>query len=271
MEGKLINNENDLKEACRICNQLNAVMFSAKVLNKYLVNYYHCSNCGFLQTENAYWLEESYKEPINITDTGILARNISLSKYTAVIINLFFKKTGQFLDYAGGYGIFTRLMRDKGYDFLWEDVYTQNLLARGFESRGDETIELLTAFEVFEHLPDPLMGIENMLLKSRNIFFSTELVPSPVPISGNWWYYAFEHGQHVSLYSKKTLQFIADKYSLNYYTNGKNIHLFSGKKINKFLWYLLMNFNISILQFIIKRGVRSKIVSDMNLMINRQN
>ncbi len=38
-----------------------------------------------------------------------------------------------FLDYAGGYGVFTRLMRDIGFDFYWHDPYTQNLFANGFE------------------------------------------------------------------------------------------------------------------------------------------
>jgi len=35
---------------------------------------------------------------------------------------------GIFLDYAAGYGLFVRLMRDAGYNFRWSDLYCQNLL-----------------------------------------------------------------------------------------------------------------------------------------------
>ena len=255
---------------CKICSYDNPVLFSARVLSKYSIDYYYCSNCGFIQTEEPFWLEESYKDAINLSDTGILSRNISLSKYTSVIINLFFNRNKKFLDYAGGYGIFTRLMRDKGFDFLWTDIYAKNLLSRGFESAGNEQLELLTAFEVLEHLSDPLKEIENMLTKSRNILFSTELVPIPVPAPENWWYYAFEHGQHISFYSTATLQYIAKKYSLYYYTNGKNLHLFTEKKINKILWSTLILLNISLLQFILCKGMKSKTVSDMKMMINQE-
>jgi hypothetical protein len=91
------------------------------ILNKYDIKYYHCVNCGFLQTEESYWLNEAYDESINISDTGIMSRNIHLSKITTLILYFFFDKNNKFLDFAGGYGIFTRLMRDIGFDFYWSD------------------------------------------------------------------------------------------------------------------------------------------------------
>jgi len=39
---------------------------------------------------------------------------------------------GIFLDYAAGYGLFVRLMRDAGYNFRWSDLYCQNLFVRGW-------------------------------------------------------------------------------------------------------------------------------------------
>lgn len=65
---------------CKICNNKSNYIFKAKLLNKYDVKYYHCSNCGFLQTEEPYWLEEAYNKSINISDTGIMSRNLFLSQ-----------------------------------------------------------------------------------------------------------------------------------------------------------------------------------------------
>jgi hypothetical protein len=50
-----------------------------------------------------------------------MQRNINLSKMVATILLLFFDFRRKFLDYAGGYGVFVRLMRDIGFDFYWYD------------------------------------------------------------------------------------------------------------------------------------------------------
>ena len=59
-----------------------------------------------------------------------------------------------------------------------------------------------------------------MLKLSNTIIFSTEILPMPVPKPDDWWYYAFEHGQHISFYSLRTLEFLADKFDLNLYTSA---------------------------------------------------
>jgi Methyltransferase domain len=226
---------------CKICNKETELKFSYKVLHKYDVKYYYCRECSFLFTEEPYWLEESYKSPINVIDTGILDRNLYFGKVVSSIIFFFFNKIGRFLDYAGGYGIFTRLMRDYGYDFYWSDKYSDNLMARGFEldTSAQKDFEAITVFEVFEHLLDPIDEIERMLSFSNNIFFSTTLLPAAIPKPNDWWYYGFNHGQHISFYSRKTLYIIARRFDLNYYSYGE-IHLFTKKKINRIVFSTLV-------------------------------
>ena len=121
---------------CKICNNKSNYIFKAQLLNKYDVKYYHCSNCGFLQTEDPYWLEEAYNNSITTSDTGIMSRNLYLSQLSTLILYYFFDKNAKYLDYAGGYGIFVRLMRDIGFDFYWYDKYSKNLLVRGFEYKN---------------------------------------------------------------------------------------------------------------------------------------
>lgn len=251
---------------CKICKKENNSLFTAKILNKYKVQYYYCEKCGFLQTEEPYWLDEAYRESINISDTGMMSRNLNLAKNTTNVINIFFDRSAKFLDFAGGYGIFTRLMRDIGFDFYWNDKYSENLVARKFEYASNENYELLTSFESFEHFDNPIDEIENMLKISKNIFFSTELFYGKPPTTSEWGYYGLNHGQHISFYSLNTLHFIANKYNLNLYSNGKTIHLMTEKKLNNLLFKLVLKLNRLGLFHITRRLNRSKTLSDWNML-----
>ena len=245
---------------CKICSSQTKNIFDATILKKHNVNYFYCDTCGFLQTEEPYWLEEAYQDAINIYDTGILRRSVNLSKLVAIVIYFLFDKKAKFLDYAGGYGILTRLMRDIGLDFYWNDPYSQNLTARGFAYKDDEKgVELITTFESFEHFSDPLIDIERMLKISNNIMFSTNLLPDPVPKPDEWWYYATGHGQHISFYSSKTLKYIGNKYNLN-------VHLLTDKKINKYCYDLLLLTVYAGLQNLLKINLKSKTISDFSFV-----
>lgn len=256
---------------CKICNNSVQSIFYAKILNKYDTRYFLCASCGFLYVENPYWLDEAYNRPINITDTGIIDRNCHLSKLTSVMLYYFFDRNGKYLDYAGGYGIFTRLMRDKGFDFLWSDLYTTNLFARGFEYADTDNIELITSFESFEHFVDPVEEIQKMLKISQSILFTTELLPAPLPKPGDWYYYGLEHGQHISFYTEKTLQFIADKYNLNLYSNHHYFHLLTPKKINERSFSFLLKHHKN--YFIckpIRKNMKSRTIDDLDYLVALQ-
>ena len=167
------------KPICRVCKSTVSKIFSSNVLKKYSVEYFQCSRCEYIQTENPYWLEEAYNSPINVSDTGMIMRNLWCRNVAATTIFFLFDYKGKFLDYGGGYGVFVRMMRAVGFDFYWQDKYTENLFAPGFEFAKPEklTIDLLTCFEAFEHFVDPLAEFENLLSISRNILLSSEFVP----------------------------------------------------------------------------------------------
>lgn len=222
---------------CKICGNGTNNIFNELVLNKYQVDFYKCFNCGFIQTEKPYWLEESYGSAITDLDVGLVSRNINFSNLVEKIIKNNFDYKKQFLDYAGGYGLIVRLMRDKGFDFYRQDKYCDNIFAQNFdasESGISSKFELLTAFELFEHLENPIEEIEKMLEYSDSILFSTELQPKKeIKNSEDWWYFTPETGQHVAFYCEKTLKFVAEQLGLNFYTDGENIHLFSKRKFEK--------------------------------------
>jgi hypothetical protein len=251
---------------CKICHSIVSFFQKGTILNRYNISYFYCDNCGFIQTEEPYWLEESYKKSINKSDTGILSRNFYLSKLASIIIYFYFDKGGNFLDFSGGYGIFTRLMRDMGFNFYWYDPYTTNLFSKGFEYTEDlGNLELITLLESMEHFVNPIEEIENLLKLSENIFFTTQLLPHPIPKPNDWWYYGLEHGQHISFYSLKTLNLIANRYGLHFY-NYRDIHLFTNKKINKSFFRFLLTANRFGLSSLIKKFMRSKTFNDMILL-----
>lgn len=206
--------------------------FSAKILGKYDAVYFRCVSCGFIQTEAPHWLPESYASAINEIDLGPVNRAITTSKLIEGLVLSSFDKSAKFVDYGAGYGVLVRLMRDRGFDFYWHDLYCENLFAKHFVAKLGEKFELLTAFEVFEHLVDPLAEIKSMLGYSDNILFSTLLVPPGAKTADDWWYFAPEHGQHVAFYTVDALEFVAKVYDLHLSTDGIGMHLLSRKPIS---------------------------------------
>ena len=212
---------------CKICFSPTNIIFTKKILNKYNVSFYQCENCLFLQTEKPYWLKQSYSNAITSQDIGLLGRNIYYSNITEKLIYSDFRKSNKYLDYGGGYGIFTRLMRDKGINFYHYDKLCQNLFAQHFTiddlPKNKRTFELTTSFEMMEHIYNPYQELDKIFSKTSNFLFTTETLPQS-DIS-NWWYLGTEHGQHISFYSFKSLELLAKHYHLNYFHNGRSLHL----------------------------------------------
>lgn len=231
---------------CMICRAPAHPFAATTLLGKYPVAYYRCTRCGLVRTEEPYWLEEAYSTAITGSDVGLVQRNNHLAQVAKVIISFFFDKHGRFLDYAGGYGLFVRLMRDSGFDFRWHDKYCDNIFAKGFELPADAgPFDMVTAFEVFEHLANPLEEISRMLSFSGNILFTTQMLPEPAPKPGEWWFYGLEHGQHISFYTRKSLEEMGAKFGLNLYSNGTSMHLLTKERIYGVLFSLLARYKIS--------------------------
>lgn len=231
---------------CKICGETSTIIFRKKILAKYDIDYYQCSSCGFIQTEEPYWLKESYQTPINTEDTGIIKRNVLLAKRTSAVLFFLFDASEIFLDYGGGYGLFVRIMRDYGFNFYWMDPFTENLFARGFEYNAVQVnkFEVVTSFECFEHFANPIQEIENMLSLSPSILFSTETFASGTPNPDTWKYYYFSHGQHISLFSLSSLKTIANKFNLHLYTNGKSFHLLTHRSLNNIVFNTLLKLSL---------------------------
>ncbi|MDQ5930530.1 MAG: hypothetical protein QG594_2318 [Bacteroidota bacterium] len=221
---------------CKICNHKSEVLRSFQILSgKYKIQYFKCPKCDFIQTEKPYWLDEAYSDAaITALDVGAVTRNLELSNLCERVLKNVFPdyKERFFLDYGGATGMFTRLMRDKGFQFYHTDKYAQNVYAKRFELEDitDKTnIAAVTSFEVFEHLEFPMETIQEMFKYANTIIFSTYLQPKDLE---NWWYFTLETGQHIALFHKNTFVKIGEILGVQFFTNGTNYHILTKEKWN---------------------------------------
>lgn len=214
--------------ACKICGGPTQVTHKGVILGKHEVAYHLCEVCEFCCTDEPFWLEEAYSQAIAATDTGLVQRNLAVARSLRMLLPRLFP-TGPYVDWAGGYGMLVRLLRDDGLECYWQDRYAPNLLARGFEweaNRAGRNASVATAIEALEHAPDPLSFLSGCLAGTgaRAVLF-TQVLHSGRP-DPDWWYLAPAAGQHVSFFSAKTLAEVAERLGMHLSSFGE-LHLLS--------------------------------------------
>lgn len=211
--------------------------FRATLLGRHAVQYWSCPACGHFRTEKPHWLAEAYSRAIAGADTGLVLRNLVIGRQLACVLHEFFDPAATYLDTAGGTGLLTRLMRDVGFDFRWEDPYCENVLAYGFEAApGSAPYEAVTAFEAIEHMEDPLGFVRSCLDRSRTrtLIFTTELFEGAEP-APDWWYLAYPTGQHISFFSARTLEHLAARLGVRFLSHA-GLHALTGRDVAPRAW-----------------------------------
>lgn len=217
---------------CPVCkNSQIQTKMELVIREKYPSTLLVCQACGlhFFQNSDR-WLSEAYENSINLSDTGILVRNLDFARLTFSVLFWLRRLSFLGLDSAGGYGVFVRLMRDAGVSFYWSDLYTQNIFARGFEeAKMESNPGIVTAFEVLEHLTEPQQYLARLFQKSDLVLVSTHLVPAN-GITDDWWYLGLHHGQHIQFHTTESLKVLAGQVGAHVVSCG-SLHLFSKKWI----------------------------------------
>jgi len=198
-------------KGCRLCGSVLVKRFSLRVLDKYDVGYCECSRCKSLQTEEPFWLAETYNGLLPNLDVGGARRALrtcAVILLASRILSIGWK--ARLLDFGGGDGFVVRMMKDVGFKAFVYDKYAPNTYACGFSGDPAEQYDIVTAIEVWEHLAEPNEEIDLIFSKRpRAVIVATDRYFGQ---SQDWPYLGAGQGGHVFFYSKEGMQFIASKF-----------------------------------------------------------
>jgi len=191
------------------------------------VYYHQCQNCGFIFTVDfdrwtkqdffQYIYNEKYPELDPEFDGTRSARNSRMFEpLTEGEVSI--------LDYGAGQDQLSPLLRQKGYSAVgWDPMWDH---AGGFDPQ--DRFDLVTAFEVFEHNPQPramVQDIAGFLKPSTGKVVFTTLVLDGVPTDERrkHWYLSPRNG-HVSIYSSRSLSILFDSVGMQFSSYNSNLH-----------------------------------------------
>jgi 2-polyprenyl-6-hydroxyphenyl methylase/3-demethylubiquinone-9 3-methyltransferase len=130
------------------------------------------------------------------------------------------------LDYGGGSGLLAARLRDQGFRASTYDPFSS------FNQMPVEQFDLITCFEVMEHVPFPQKTAAEMvslMKKPGAILFSTVVQPADINQIGLHWWYASPRNGHISLHSTASLALLFQPYSLKVASFSAGLHMAYGE------------------------------------------
>lgn len=200
------------------------------------VPYYACGACGFLfathldAPEAELLYEDDY---FGTTDLGA-SRRAELPHQMAMQLAKWLGRSPEpVLDFGSGTGRAVARMREAGLEAYGVDIVAPEVAAE-FIRVGlldDESrYGLVTAIEVFEHLPDPIAAASAIgrSLKPGGLLAMTTELHDPATLQPDWWYLAPGAG-HISLYTAPALEALAARTGFHVlYTTPTNHYWIKG-------------------------------------------
>lgn len=195
------------------------------------VVYLLCGGCGFcFAPEFSGWTEEDFQREIYNADYIKVDPDYAGTRprvnADTLIATLGGRHAGmRHLDYGGGAGMLSRLLRQAGWDSVSYDPFVDRDIRP--ESLGQ--FGLVTCFEVFEHVAD-VAGLASRLqalLAPEGLMLVSTLVSDGQLAAGQaltWWYAAPRNG-HISLFSSRSLAVLAQRHGFNVASFSPDMHV----------------------------------------------
>jgi hypothetical protein len=199
---------------CCICDKHVEYHLTLTLLNKYDVNFYRCSQCGFIQSEDPYWLEETNARPASLIrriDAGRKGRAAKNAKFMDGFLKNNKVSPEKYLDFGSGEeALFANEMRELGYKYYAMD----GLYPPDNDIKGTWRMKYgaITAFETFKHLVDPRETFGRLAKKTNTIIIGTQRASFSQPPGPEWDYFNRRWGAHVSLYTLKSFKILGEEF-----------------------------------------------------------
>lgn len=130
------------------------------------------------------------------------------------------------LDYGGGNGTLVSVLRESGWNAVSYDPFVNR--DTPLDQLGK--FDLITAFEVFEHVPDVqqlMADLRALLAPNGVVLFTTLLTDGNIrPRERLSWWYASPRNGHISLFSKKSLAVLSQACGFNFGSFSAGFHVF---------------------------------------------
>lgn len=199
------------------------------------VYYALCSNCGFCFTpELMTWKLQKFKERI-YNDEYILVDPDYIEARpranAANLISMFGDSAHSIkhLDYGGGSGLLVNLLRQSN----WQSTSYDPFVNRNVSVEQLGKFDLITAFEVFEHVPNVqelMSNLRSLLSPYGLVLLSTLLSDGNIHAKQriSWWYASPRNG-HISLFSRNSLAILAKNSGFSFGSFSVGFHAFYTK------------------------------------------
>jgi SAM-dependent methyltransferase len=196
------------------------------------VYYLVCGKCGFAFAPELYgWTLEEFSsriyndEYVLVDPDYIEARPRANAEHLQSLIGDKGRSL-RHLDYGGGHGLLSDLLRDSGWQSMSYDPFVDREVSVADLGKFD----LITAYEVFEHVPDVrglATNLATLLDQDGITLFSTLISNGNLARNQRitWWYASPRNG-HISLFSKESLYFLATREGMNFGSFSPNMHAF---------------------------------------------
>lgn len=199
------------------------------------VYYALCSKCGFcFAPELMTWKLEEFEERIYNDEYVLIDPDYIEARPRAnanSLISMFGDRAHSIkhLDYGGGNGLLVKLMRESNWQSVSYDPFIDRNV--GVEQLGK--FDLITAYEVFEHVPDVqklMSNLRSLLSLNGLVLFSTLLSDGNIqPNQRINWQYASPRNGHISLFSRNSLAILAQNNGFNLGSFSVGYHVFFTK------------------------------------------
>jgi SAM-dependent methyltransferase len=194
------------------------------------VYYAICNHCGFcFAPEIAAWNIDEFAAKIYNDDYALIDPDCIENRPKAIAANLmamFGERAQHFkhLDYGGGSGLLSNTLNKSN----WQSTSYDPFFDKHIEIDQLGKFDLITATEVFEHVPSPrqlMTNLRSLLSPNGVIWFSTLLSDGYLHENErlSWWYASPRNG-HISLFSRKSLAILAHINQFNLYSFSANSH-----------------------------------------------